>query len=72
MPRLKNVAVEVQLSVIFIFKMQDIRNLVNGIQILKLAESSTVKMHLSNEGALQLTVDSGIGEYQFILPAQSK
>ncbi len=42
------------------------------LQILKLAESSTVKMHLSNEGALQLTVDSGIGEYQFILPAQSK
>ena len=40
--------------------------------ILKLAESSTVKMHISNEGALQLTVDSGIGEYQFILPAQSK
>lgn len=42
------------------------------LQILKLAESSTVKMHVSNEGALQLTVDSGIGEYQFILPAQSK
>ena len=42
------------------------------LQILKLAESSTVKMHISNEGALQLTVDSGIGEYQFILPAQSK
>ena len=42
------------------------------LQILKLADSSTVKMHLSNEGALQLTVDSGIGEYQFILPAQSK
>ena len=42
------------------------------LQILKLAESSTVKMHISNEGALQLTVDYGIGEYQFILPAQSK
>ena len=42
------------------------------LQILKLSESSTVKMHISNEGALQLTVDSGIGEYQFILPAQSK
>ena len=42
------------------------------LQIIKLAESSTVKMHISNEGALQLTVDSGIGEYQFILPAQSK
>ncbi len=42
------------------------------LQILKLAESSTVKMHISNEGALQLTVDSVIGEYQFILPAQSK
>ena len=42
------------------------------LQILKLAESSTLKMHLSNEGALQITVDSGIGEYQFILPAQSK
>ena len=42
------------------------------LQILKLAETSTLKMHLSNEGALQITVDSGIGEYQFILPAQSK
>jgi hypothetical protein len=37
-----------------------------------LAESSSLKIHLSNEGALQITVDSGIGEYQFILPAQSK
>jgi hypothetical protein len=29
-------------------------------------------MRISDQGALQITVDSGIAEYEYILPAQSK
>ena len=31
-----------------------------------------IKMSLSDQGAMQLTVDSGIAEYNYILPAQTK
>ena len=30
------------------------------------------KMSISDQGAMQITVDSGIGEYNYILPAQTK
>ena len=31
-----------------------------------------IKMSISDQGAMQITVDSGIGEYNYILPAQTK
>jgi hypothetical protein len=31
-----------------------------------------VTMKISDAGAMQITVDSGIAEYNYILPAQSK
>jgi hypothetical protein len=31
-----------------------------------------VKMSISDQGAMQITVDSGIGQYNYILPAQTK
>jgi hypothetical protein len=41
-------------------------------QILKLAESNECEMSFSDDGAAQITLDSGIGKYQYILPAQTK
>ena len=41
-------------------------------QILKLIETNTCEMAFSDDGALQIKLDSGIGKYQYILPAQSK
>jgi len=41
-------------------------------QILKLIETADCEMSFSDDGALQITLDSGIGKYQYILPAQSK
>jgi hypothetical protein len=32
----------------------------------------TATMRISDQGAMQITVDSGITEYNYILPAQSK
>jgi len=29
-------------------------------------------MRITDQGAMQITVDSGIAEYNYILPAQSK
>ena len=40
------------------------------ISILSLDGKS--KMSISDQGAMQITVDSGIGEYNYILPAQTK
>ena len=31
-----------------------------------------ITMSLSDQGAMQITVDSGLAEYNYILPAQSK
>ena len=41
-------------------------------QILKLIESNDCEMSFSDDGALQITLDSGMASYQYILPAQSK
>ncbi len=41
-------------------------------QILKLIESNECEMSFSDDGALQITLDSGMAKYQYILPAQSK
>tara|TARA_B100000886_G_C20120648_1_gene365737 strand:- start:280 stop:588 length:309 start_codon:yes stop_codon:yes gene_type:complete len=32
----------------------------------------TITMSLSDQGAMQITVDSGMAKYDYILPAQSK
>jgi len=31
-----------------------------------------MSMKISDQGAMQITVDSGVGEYNYILPAQTK
>jgi len=41
-------------------------------QILKLIDSNECEMSFSDDGALQITLDSGMAEYQYILPAQTK
>ena len=41
-------------------------------QILKLSDSAKVTLHFSNEGAMQVSVDSGLGKYQYIIPAQAQ
>jgi len=43
---------------------------VQVMSILNLTGDKT--MRISDQGALQITVDSGITEYEYILPAQSK
>ena len=40
------------------------------ISILDLVGDKTI--HLGDSGVMQLTVDSGVSEYKYILPAQSK
>ena len=42
------------------------------LQILKLSDSAKVILHFSNEGAMMVTVDSGLGKYQYIIPAQAQ
>ena len=42
------------------------------LQILKLSDSAKVMLHFSNEGAMMVTVDSGLGKYQYIIPAQAQ
>tara|TARA_A100000171_G_C2088956_1_gene123520 strand:- start:149 stop:886 length:738 start_codon:yes stop_codon:yes gene_type:complete len=41
-------------------------------QILKLIESNDCEVSFSDDGAAQITLDSGLAKYQYILPAQSK
>jgi hypothetical protein len=43
---------------------------VQVMSILNLAGDKTVR--IADAGALQITVDSGIAQYDYILPAQSK
>ena len=43
-----------------------------GLQILKLSDSARVTLHFSNEGAMMVSVDSGLGKYQYIIPAQAQ
>lgn len=41
------------------------------LAILKLGMSGSCVMQISSKGALQISVDSGIGQYDYILPAQT-
>lgn len=41
------------------------------LNILKIADVNNSKMSFSNEGALQITLDSGIAVYKYIIPAQA-
>ena len=42
------------------------------LQILKLSDSAKLTLKFSNEGAMQITVDSGQGKYNYIIPAQAQ
>jgi hypothetical protein len=39
--------------------------------ILKISDVNNTKLSISNEGAMQITLDSGIATYQYIIPAQA-
>jgi hypothetical protein len=41
------------------------------LSILKIADSNNAKVSFSNEGAMQITMDSGIATYKYIIPAQA-
>ena len=41
------------------------------LAILKIADVNNSKMSLSNDGAIQLTLDSGLAVYKYIIPAQA-
>jgi len=42
------------------------------IDILKLGETSSSKLYISNQGALKIEINSGLGVYEYILPASSR
>lgn len=42
------------------------------LSILKIADTNNTKVSFSNEGAMQITLDSGIAVYKYIIPAQTK
>jgi hypothetical protein len=41
------------------------------LSILKIADANNTKLSISNEGAMQITLDSGIATYKYIVPAQA-
>jgi hypothetical protein len=41
------------------------------LSILKIADCNNTKMSLSDEGAIQITLDSGLAVYKYIIPAQA-
>jgi len=41
------------------------------LAILKIADVNNSKMSLSNEGAIQISLDSGLASYKYIIPAQA-
>lgn len=41
------------------------------LSILKIADVNNTKMSLSNEAAIQITLDSGLAVYKYIIPAQA-
>ena len=43
----------------------------NVLAILKIADANNAKISFSNDGAMQITLDSGIAKYQYIIPAQA-
>jgi len=38
---------------------------------LKIADANNAKIGFSDEGAMQITLDSGIATYKYIIPAQA-
>tara|TARA_Y100000588_G_scaffold316366_1_gene344911 strand:+ start:1086 stop:1829 length:744 start_codon:yes stop_codon:yes gene_type:complete len=42
------------------------------LSILKLSDTSKATMGFSDQGAMQIEIDSGIGKYEYILPARSQ
>jgi hypothetical protein len=41
------------------------------LSILKIADANNAKVSFSNEGAMQITLDSGLATYKYIIPAQA-
>jgi hypothetical protein len=41
------------------------------LSILKIADVGNCEMSFSNEGAMQITIDSGLATYKYIIPAQA-
>ena len=41
------------------------------LSILKISDVNNTTLSISNEGAMQITLDSGIATYQYIIPAQA-
>jgi hypothetical protein len=41
------------------------------LSILKIADANNAKFSFSNEGAMQITLDSGLATYKYIIPAQA-
>ena len=41
------------------------------LTILKLSDTSTMNMKISDQGAMMIMVDSGLGTYEYILPAKA-
>jgi len=41
------------------------------LSILKIADTNNSKVSFSNEGAMQITLDSGLATYKYIIPAQA-
>jgi hypothetical protein len=41
------------------------------LAILKIADVNNTKMSISNEGAIQIKLDSGLANYKYIIPAQA-
>ena len=41
------------------------------LSILKIADTNNAKVSFSNEGAMQITLDSGLATYKYIIPAQA-
>ena len=41
------------------------------LSILKISDANNTKISISNDGAMQITLDSGIAKYQYIIPAQA-
>ena len=46
--------------------------LAETLSILKLGEAANCTMSFSDQGAMQIEIDSGLGVYTYILPAQTK
>jgi hypothetical protein len=63
----------------FIFATNVVGNLTKGwtwpvasvLSILKIADANNAKIGFSDEGAMQITLDSGIATYKYIIPAQA-